>query len=112
VHARRGTDPVVSPCPATEAGGPFVIHALFPLRGAGLLVFWRSGLREGNTVRASGGAALHGRDGRMLSNLAGPEPFAGRFPAFVNAREECIFHSIEAATGRTTLWKAEVLPME
>jgi hypothetical protein len=48
----------------------------------------------------------------MLSNLAGPEPFAGRFPAFVNAREECIFHSIEAATGRTTLWKAEVLPME
>jgi len=90
----------------------YVIHALFPLGNGRFLVFWRSNLRDGNTMRASGGAALHGPDGRMLSELAGPEPFAGRFPAFVNARGECIFQSIEAATGRTTLWKADVLQME
>jgi len=98
--------------PEGSADAPYVIHALFPLRDGRFLAFWRSSLREENTVRASGGAALHGRDGRMLSNLAGGEPFAGRFPAFVNARGECVFQSIEAATGRTTLWKAEVLPME
>jgi len=98
--------------PEGSASGPYVIHALFPLRDGRFLVFWRSSLREGNTVRASGGVALHGADGRMLSNLAGPEPFAGRFPAFVNARGECIFQSIEEATGKTTLWKAEVLEVE
>lgn len=98
--------------PEGASGASYVIHALFPLREDKFLVFWRSGVRDGNTVRALGGAAIHGPDGRMLSTLAGADRFAGMSPAFVNDGGECIFHRVEPATGKFTLWKADLLLKE
>lgn len=95
--------------PGASLKAPYVIHALFPLRDGRFLVFWRSGVREGNLVRASVGAALHDSEGRMLSALAGPERFGGLSPAYLNAKGELVFQRLEAGTGRITLWKAEVL---
>lgn len=95
--------------PGASSGAVYVIHALFPLRDGKFLIFWRSSVREGSQVRASGGAALHDADGRMLTALAGPERFGGLSPAYLNAKGELVFQRLDAATGRITLWKAEVL---
>ncbi|MGQ9635552.1 MAG: hypothetical protein ACUVXB_15075 [Bryobacteraceae bacterium] len=98
--------------PEGSSAMSYVIHALFPLGEGKFLIFFRSNVRDGNTVRAFGDAAVHGPDGRMLSTLAGADRFAVLSPAIVNDDGECIFHRVDAATGKFTLWKADLLLQE
>ncbi len=95
--------------PPASPGADSVIHAMFPLGDGRFLLFWRSAFRQGNAARGSVGAALHGPDGDILSELAGPERFAGMAPAYVNSSGECIFHRLEPGAGKFTLWKADLL---
>lgn len=94
--------------PPEGLGGQVSIRKLFSLAGGRFLVAWMSQQRTPEGLRGATVAVLHGADGRIASRPARGEDFGGLIPFAVTERGELVCWRQEGASGRRTLWLADL----